>query len=257
LRHCYAVKPPSNVSFLRHMSSAACVELRETKLVPQHAAKYVQIVDEDNASILRKTATQNCSRLFSMPDTGGTLNVATQFLFFEGGQPQRSEIRAAATGNREWQQIVESTRACVQEQRSTLFVEAPLIKEHGLGIGSPLQAGDADQNVIYELRRYKLLLGYDTVPRFLEFYGQGLPSKLSAAGTHPSTSLSSLMYTEVGHLNEVIELWRHGEGFAAMEQSRQAARSAAPWREAILSIAPLAVEFTNTIHKPLRCSAWQ
>ena len=32
--------------------------------------------------------------------------------------------------------------------------------------------------VTWELRRYQLVLGYPTVPRFLELYGAGLPEKL-------------------------------------------------------------------------------
>jgi hypothetical protein len=94
-------------------------------------------------------------------------------------------------------------------------------------------------------------LGYDTVPKFLELYGSGLPSKLNADGTDPTTTLVTLLYSEVGRLNEVIEVWRHGNGVAAMEQSRVAARNATAWRSAIASIADLAIEFSATIHRPL------
>jgi len=103
---------------------------------------------------------------------------------------------------------------------------------------------------LYELRRYRLQLGYNTVPDFLSLYGEGLPSKLEAPGTDPSTALITVMYTEVGLLNEVIELWHHGS-LSAMERSRQAARGAMPWREAIANIAKLAVQFENAIHKPV------
>ena len=103
---------------------------------------------------------------------------------------------------------------------------------------------------ILELRRYHLKLGYDTVPKFLEYYGAGLPSKLSAPGTDPTTSLVTLLYSDVGRLNEVIEIWRHGNGTAAMEQSRVAARGAPEWRSAIANIADLAIQFTSTIHRP-------
>ena len=104
---------------------------------------------------------------------------------------------------------------------------------------------------ILELRRYNLKLGYDTVPKFLELYGAGLPSKLEAPGTDPTTSLVTLLYSEVGRLNEVIEIWRHGNGVPAMEQSRAAARKAQEWRSAIASIADLAIEFRSTIHRPV------
>ncbi|KAL3914643.1 MAG: hypothetical protein SGILL_006021, partial [Bacillariaceae sp.] len=46
-----------------------------------------------------------------------------------------------------------------------------------------------NDHTILEIRRYYLKLGYDTVPNFLSLYGDGLPSKLSAQGTDPETSL--------------------------------------------------------------------
>lgn len=83
--------------------------------------------------------------------------------------------------------------------------------QHGLrGFASDFAAAPASSSgpapvaSIYELRRYKLQLGYDTVPKFLELYGSGLPSKLAANA--PGTELLSLLYTEVGELNEVIEV---------------------------------------------------
>jgi len=87
------------------------------------------------------------------------------------------------------------------------------------------------------------------VPRFLASYEKGLPSKLE--NLHESTSLCSVLYTEVGSLNEVLEIWRHGAGTHAMEASRAAARSATEWRGAISEIAELAVNFQSTVHKPV------
>eukprot|EP00536_Pseudo-nitzschia_multiseries_P009656 jgi/Psemu1/23852/gm1.23852_g len=46
---------------------------------------------------------------------------------------------------------------------------------------------DDNNDCIFELRRYHLKLGYDTVPKFLDLYGAGLPSKLRAPGTDPRT----------------------------------------------------------------------
>jgi len=64
----------------------------------------------------------------------------------------------------------------------------------------------------------------------------------------------TVLSTEVGRLNEVMEIWRHGNGSTAMEISRHAARGAQEWRSAIASIADLALEFTSTIHKPTKFS---
>ena len=67
----------------------------------------------------------------------------------------------------------------------------------------------------------------------------------------------SVFLLQVGSLNEVIEVWRHGGGTAAMNRSRKAAREAGPWRAAIAEIAELAVSFRATIHRPLDKSPWK
>ena len=175
---------------------------------------------------------------------------------------ERDELYRAARADGRYNALVEEARWSLAAQRSTLFVEAPFVESFGLcgmlkaPCPSNFQQGGNDGS-IYELRRYQLKLGYDTVPKFLELYSTGLPSKLSAPGTDPSTSLLTLLYTEVGSLNEVIELWRHGGGSNAMDISRQAARAAPEWRQAIAQIAELAVTFTSTIHRPVDFSPWK
>ena len=114
---------------------------------------------------------------------------------------------------------------------------------------------------IIELCKYQLKLGYDTVPEFLRLFSEALPSKLSAPGTHPTTQLVTVLVSDVGSLNTVYEVWKHGGeisgknkefcGMHAMEQSRQASRGAKEWRERIAEIAALAVTFDTTILKPL------
>ena len=90
----------------------------------------------------------------------------------------------------------------------------------------------------------------------LRYYEHGLPSKLSS-DLDPSTSLVSLLYSEVGILNEVIEIWKHGGGTEAMNKSRKASRGAKDWTEAIGNIAELAIEFSTVIHKPQSFSPYQ
>ena len=171
------------------------------------------------------------------------------------------------TNNPDWQAYLQSVQPFMVDQKSTIFVEAPLVSEIegvcGLTPGTieqqlyDQQHSDDDasssSDSILELRRYQLKLGYDTVPKFLELYGAGLPSKLTAPGTDPSTSLVTLLYSEVGQLNEVMEVWRHGST-SAMEQSRVAARGATEWKKSIAEIASLATVFTSTIHTPLSFS---
>jgi hypothetical protein len=264
--------PPSK--FRRGFSSStfsstqAAIELREYDLFPEHASTYMQLTAD--TCELRNSLSP--LRLFSLPETGGKLNVATHAYYYAGGLSERDQARREMAENKEWQDYIASIRFCVQAQNSTIFVEAPLVRQFDLPglanananstIPAP-PAGAAQQqpgdntDCILEIRRYNLKLGYDTVPKFLELYGSGLPSKLNAEGTDPTTSLMTLLYSEVGRLNEVIEIWRHGNGTTAMEQSRVAARGAQEWRSAIASIADLAIEFRSTIHKPVSFSPIQ
>eukprot|EP00933_Yihiella_yeosuensis_P083815 TRINITY_DN98101_c0_g1_i1.p1 TRINITY_DN98101_c0_g1~~TRINITY_DN98101_c0_g1_i1.p1 ORF type:complete len:258 (+),score=33.05 TRINITY_DN98101_c0_g1_i1:64-837(+) len=240
----------------RSFSSASpLVELREYQLNCERGAHYLSLA-ESHADLRTEIFPL---RLFSVPETGGPLNVATHFYAYKGGWAEREECREKQSSSPRWEDYSKSTRPGVEQQNSMMFVEAPLVSEFGLhGMQEVSCPGGAPSaKTIYEIRRYNLRLGYDTVPRFLKAYSEGLPSKLNAPGTDPSTSLTTLLYSEVGVLNEVIELWRHGEGTAAMEASRQAARGAQEWRKAIAQIAELSVRFTTTIHKPLPFSPWR
>ena len=109
--------------------------------------------------------------------------------------------------------------------------------------------------VTWELRRYQLVLGYTTVPRFLELYGAGLPEKLRVDQTGAST-LATLLYSDCGPLNVVVEVWRH-ESLQRALDSRQASRQATKWKEAIGEIAKLGQSFSTLYMRPLDSSPWQ
>lgn len=178
---------------------------------------------------------------------------------------EREVRRQALERNPEWQTFKYHTSDFIMEQESNIFVEAPFVADRvfpqvkgGLATTPDaistesviLQGDDSRNSSILEFRRYQLQLGYDTVPKFLDLYAQGLPSKLEAPGTDPTTTLVTVLYTEVGRLNEVWEIWHHARGHAAMESSRNAARQATEWKQAITGIAPLALTFHTTIHRP-------
>jgi len=234
------------------------IELREYELHPSQAQNYITTTTA--TSDLRKSLTP--LRMFSIPETGGQLHVATHLYYYEGGFEERNERRADMGKSDEWKKYLSQVRPCMANQKSTIFVEASSILEEnaevcGFTLGNVESMLDnipkshsSESDTILEIRRYQLKLGYDTVPKFLDIYGRGLPSKLNSSGTDPTTALISLLYSEVGQLNEVIEIWRHGSS-NAMERSRVAARSATKWRNSIASIAELSTSFTNTIHKPL------
>jgi len=232
------------------MMSTSCVpivELREYAVKPEFAVPY--ILATERAIELRKSLVP--LRIFSLPDTGGQLHTATHAYYYRGGHAERDAKRKDMTNNDEWKNYLVTCRPFMQTQQSNIYVEAPLVNEFDEITGlAEIDKSLGGSDCILEFRRYKLILGYDTVPKFMTLYSKGLPSKLHAEGTDPTTSLITLLYCEVGRLNEVIEIWRHGDGLKAMERSRNAARGALEWRQAIGEIAPLAIEFSSTIHRP-------
>mmetsp|Transcript_137 Transcript_137/g.349 ORF Transcript_137/g.349 Transcript_137/m.349 type:complete len:317 (+) Transcript_137:82-1032(+) len=253
-------------------SSAAqpVIELREDFLFPQHAKSYFETIARrhSRAGVHSKstpTAIHPPNLCFlSRQELGGDVNVAAHAYYYQGGLAELQEQRKILLEEEGIDQNENNSdlQAYIQSQHRSVYVEAPLVKQQSdfvIGLGKALSTttGTSNNNhndnvhCILELRRYHLKLGYDTVPKFLELYGAGLPSKLQAPGTDPNTSLVTLLYSEVGRLNEVIEIWRHGNGVPGMEKSRVAARKAQEWRTAIASIADLAIEFHSTIHRPV------
>jgi|TARA_B100000524_G_scaffold43217_1_gene20649 hypothetical protein len=109
--------------------------------------------------------------------------------------------------------------------------------------------------VAWELRKYQLQLGYDTVPRFLELYKEGLKDKL-AADDSGASELATLLYSDSGPLNVVVELWRH-ETMQRAQDSRKASRKATKWRSAINEIAKLSTSFDTRFMRPMRFSPWR
>jgi hypothetical protein len=238
---------------LRCVSTASpqpIIELREYALKPEHAGAYMQATAA--SAHLRKSMAP--LRFFSLPETGGQLHMATHAYYYQGGHEERDAKRAFMAGNDDWKAYIATCRPTADTQMSNIYVEAAdIVAMDGVqGLATvPTYSDSNSSNTILEIRRYQLRLGYDTVPKFLDFYQAGLPSKLNAAGTDPTTSLQTVLYTEVGQMNEVIEIWRHGDGTAAMERSRVAARGADEWRTAIAQIAKeTAITFCSTIHKP-------
>ena len=197
-------------------------------------------------------------RLFTMPETGGDLNVASHLYFYPGGMTERDAVRKVSGGNKEWKEFVEDSRRHVSSQRSSIYTEAPGFVLDAAGTAGGADeggTGDGEDSGIFEVRRYQLVLGYSTVPAFMDHYARGVEAKVKA-GQDEGTRLSTVMYNEIGSLNEVIEIWRHS-GVGGMERSRKMAREAGAWKEAVGEIAKIAVKFDNAIHRPLPFSPWR
>lgn len=82
-----------------------------------------------------------------------------------------------------------------------------------------------------------------------------IPHKLAA---HPRDQAELVFFghTDVGVLNNVIELWRY-ESAAGCMAARQASRGVHEWREAIAAVAPLVQSFQSSFLQPTPFSPMQ
>lgn len=230
------------------------VEIREYLVKVGEYNKYMQLTDD--AADLRKSLVP--LRLFLNPDTGGLLNRPFHCYVYESTM-ERDAMRGAQAANKDWVAYLREVKPTLIEQRSHMFKEATSFLPDGMITGmtamSSAKEMSTDKDPIYEIRKYQLTLGYDGVPNFMKHFNAGLPSKIDTLA--PTTELCSVMYTEIGILNEVVEVWRHGDGSAAMQASRENARNAPEWRSAIGQIANITTSFTNTCFRPTKFSVWQ
>ena len=65
-----------------------------------------------------------------------------------------------------------------------------------------------------------------------------------------------MAYSEIGELNQFIELWRY-DSLPACVAAREAARGANEWRDAIAAVAPMVQSFSTTVLTPVSFSPWQ
>jgi len=156
-----------------------------------------------------------------------------------------------------------SLRASLSDSRSMIMNEATDClaaagRPGALAYAPPpnlAKAADVSSPVAYEMRTYQLHLGYATVPTFLGLYGAGLQDKL-AADDSGASELCTLLYSDCGSLNVVIEIWRH-RSLEGQMQSRVASRKAGKWRAAIDEIAGIAHTFETAMMRPVPSSPWR
>ena len=72
------------------------------------------------------------TRLFSLPETGGQLHGATHFYHYSDGYEQRDLVRSKMPSDERWTKYLGLIRPLINEQHSTIFTEAPLVKEFSL-----------------------------------------------------------------------------------------------------------------------------
>jgi len=98
---------------------------------------------------------------------------------------------------------------------------------------------EPEKEVMYELRKYQLHPGYNSVPGLLDSFAKGLPHKVAADS---NSKLVFFGYIDVGMLNTVVELWRY-PSLAASIEAREAARKVPEWRKCIADVTPTVQHF--------------
>ena len=103
------------------------VELREYNLYPGYAQAWVDATVETAGLRVRGLPL----RTFTIPESGGTLNVGTHSYYYHGGHAERDEKRSKQLALPEWQDYLSKCKPYVFEAKSSLFAEAPLVNEFG------------------------------------------------------------------------------------------------------------------------------
>lgn len=231
------------------------LELREYTLQPKHFADFINISTE------RSDLRQRLLPFLGMftCDLGGTLNRVVH-LYHYNDFDERDSTRRAAAQDPQWKQYVHDSRNFVAHQESSVYLPAvPVLHAaHARPIHSVLQSSSSPRPPLwpppmYELRTYQLSPGYGSVPKLIQAFQKGIPHKIAA---DKSSELIYFGYTDVGILNNVIELWRYPSAAGCM-QARQSARKVAEWKEAIGAITPGVQTFRSSFLHPLPFSRLQ
>ncbi|KAG2453692.1 hypothetical protein HYH02_001904 [Chlamydomonas schloesseri] len=198
-------------------------------------------------------------------DTGGNVSRVVHLYHFEDYRARDATRRAAAT-NADWQRYTDAARSCILTKESTILLQAPadVYAAAGIGCASAFKAavpsvsggaaaGGPDDQVVYELRNYRLRPGRNGVKALMAAFKTGLPSKLAADGVG---QLALLAHSDVGLLNQVFEVYRYPSAQHLIE-SCERSRGAAEWQEAKAKAYELCEQFHISFLHPTRFSRWQ
>ncbi|WIA12449.1 hypothetical protein OEZ85_012484 [Tetradesmus obliquus] len=188
-------------------------------------------------------------------DTGGDLNEVTHFYHYKDLE-QREAVRAAAAKDAQWQAFIDASRPHVAKQESRIMVESAAVYE---ALGKPGAAAfrsppqTLPNNPVYEYRQYQLHPGYGSVPKLLAAFADGLPEKVAA---DRDGLLVAFAHSDVGVLNNVVELWRYPSA-AACIKARVSARAVQKWRDTIAAVTPGVQQFQTSLLHPTAFSPWR
>eukprot|EP01025_Chloroclados_australasicus_P034482 TRINITY_DN3521_c0_g1_i3.p1 TRINITY_DN3521_c0_g1~~TRINITY_DN3521_c0_g1_i3.p1 ORF type:complete len:259 (-),score=21.41 TRINITY_DN3521_c0_g1_i3:323-1099(-) len=229
------------------------IEIREYTIKPEYFASFLAV--SQNYSDLRKQALPFLG-MFTC-ETGGILNRVIHFYYYEDLEV-RDKVRGALARNEQWQNYLLETKPFVQKLESRLMKEASSCYAAAnmpccAMFTSPEPTSENEQP-IYEMREYQLIPGYQTVPDMVQAFSKGLPDKLLS---YPERQQCVFLgYSEVGTLNNFVELWRYNSCEDSIK-ARVVARSVQSWRDAIANVAPLTQTFKTAILKPTQFSPWK
>ena len=180
-------------------SFSGCVELREYIVKPQFIGDYMKVSTEGGD--LRKRLVP--LRLFGVPETGDTLNLAQHFYYYDNLQ-ERQQARDAAQADPEWQAYIGTIRPHLAQQKSTIFVEPCFVsKLQGVkGMRTETVGGSSadDAPGLYELRRYTVSRG---LAEFWDVSKAVFDRTSENAQSGSGTELCTVLEANVGLMSEV------------------------------------------------------
>jgi len=253
-------------------------EIRTYVIKPEHLTEYLQVCAE-TASV-RRALNPGFLGLW-VTEVGNLTNQVTH-MYHYADYDARDATRAAMGKDGRWQDFLKATKPHLVSQLSEIFLPATTaLRAAGITVPpaehmkamarasdaakAALEAAcdDASQAAaeasaaaaaqgVFEIRTYQLELGYNPIPKLVAHMEDGLPSKM-ASDTAKLGQLVFMGWSDVGKLNQFVELWRYPTCQDHI-RVREAARTAVKWRETIGLIAPMVQMFDTRLVKSAACS---
>ena len=220
------------------------MEIREYQIDPGSFSRFLKLareVKDLRYELLPCLATLRC-------DLSGSMDLNSYVhMYGYDHHDHRDEVRKRSGADARWQAYLEDAKPMFVGQRSSIFKPAAALMD-AVGADPDVNAASDRRKRLpmVELRRYKLKAGYDTVPRALAAFEAALPAKIEAArSAGVDHELELIAFTDVGRLNELVEVWRYGKASQCVS-AREASRGVAGWRECIEKVAELTVSFDSS-----------
>ena len=236
-------------------STPGIYEFRTYDIQPGALGDYLALCDASRATRQRL----NPGFLgFFQTETGGDVNRVTHVYRYEN-YDERDRVRGVMARDAEWVNFLRESKSALRSQTSEIFLEAAkATTAAGLGLNDMVRRAAQDgarAPGVFELRRYQLELGYNPIPKLIDHLASGLPSKIQS-DKDKKGELCGMFYSDVGKLNQFVELWRY-DSYQDHIRVREAARGASAWRAAIGEIAPMVQMFDTQLLKPVGLSPIQ